>query len=52
MDPNIAIGKISLLNNQPQDSSVSEQEFLKTCAAGHRGVRFVKFIHDYRAFHP
>ena len=35
-----ALGKISLLDNQPEQT-VTESEFLKTTAGGHRGVRLV-----------
>ena len=35
-----ALGKISLLDNQPEQT-VTESDFMKTAAAGHRGIRSV-----------
>ena len=35
-----ALGKISLLDNQPEQT-VTESDFLKSAAGGHRGVRLV-----------
>ena len=35
-----ALGKISLLDNQPEQT-ITESEFMKIAANGHRGVRFV-----------
>lgn len=41
VDPNLpAISKISLLDNQPA-ANVTEPEFFKTAASGHRPIRYL-----------